>query len=177
MSQRSSSFPVGLLPRFPGLRLEQAQLCNQTLTLSLRTEQPHARCPRCANPSSAIHGRYTRTPTDVPWGGYVVRCILHVRTFVCQTSACPQRICVERLPGVVEPLARMTVPLQEVLRLIAFAVGGEAGARLSERLGTVTSPATLIRMMRRCPPTTHPTPRVLSVDDWVRPVPSKQAAA
>jgi hypothetical protein len=98
----------------------------------------------------------------------VVRFILHVRKFFCQILTCPQRIFTERLPGVVEPLARKTVRLHEVLRLIAFAVGGEAGARLSERLGMATSPATLIRIMRQSAPTPHPTPRVLGVDDWAK---------
>ena len=116
-------------------------------------------------------------PTDLPWGGYAVRFILHVRKFFCRTLTCAQRIFTERLPGVVEPLARKTIRLHDVLRLIAFALGGEAGARLTERLGMATSPATLIRMMRQSSPPTHPTPRVLGVDDWVRPVPSKQAAA
>jgi transposase len=52
--------------------------------------------------------------------------------------------------------------------VLAFAVGGEAGARLSERLDMATSPATLIRMMRHAAPPVHPTPRVLGVDDWTK---------
>src|SRR5918997_1098356 len=111
MSRRSSSFPTALLPRFPGLRFEQAQLCDQILTLRLRTEQPHALCPQCGNPSFAVHSRYTRMPTDLPWSGYAVRFILHVRKFFCRTLTCAQRIFTERLPGVVEPLARKTVRL------------------------------------------------------------------
>ncbi len=168
MSRRSSSFPTALLPRFPGLRFEQAQISDQTLTVRLRTEQPHAACPQCARLSSAIHSRYTRMPTDVPWGGYALRFILHVRKFFCRTSSCAQRVFTERLPGVVEPLARKTARLHEVLQVVAFALGGEAGARLSARLGMATSPATLIRIMRRSAPPAHPTPRVLGVDDWAK---------
>jgi transposase len=107
-------------------------------------------------------------PADLPWGGYTVRFVLHVRKFFCRISTCAQRIFTERLPGVVEPLARKTVRLHDLLQLIAFAVGGEAGARLSERLGMATSPATLIRMMRHSSPPAHPTPRVLGVDDWAK---------
>lgn len=168
MAQRSSSFPTALLPRFPGLCFEQAQLDHHTLTVCLRTEQPSARCPHCATPSSAVHSRYTRMPADLPWGGYAVRFLLHVRKFFCRIPTCPQRIFTERLPGVVAPLARKTVRLHEVLQVLAFAVGGEAGARLSERLGMATSPATLIRMMRHAAPPVHPTPRVLGVDDWAK---------
>lgn len=130
MSQRSVSFPTALLPRFPGLLFEQAQICDQTLTVHLRTEQAHALCPQCGNPSLAVHRRYTRMPAELPWGGYAVRFLLHVRKFFSRTRTCSEHIFAERLPGVVEPLARKTVRLQEVVQLIAFAVGGEAGARL-----------------------------------------------
>ncbi len=159
---------MALLPRFPGLHFEQAHVCNQILTISLRTEQPSALCPQCATPSSAVHSRYTRMPADLPWGGFGVRFMLHVRKFFCRTSTCVQRIFTERLPGVVEPLARKTVRLHDVLHVVAFGLGGEAGARLSERLGMATSPATLIRMMRQSAPPAHPTPRVLGVDDWAK---------
>jgi transposase len=94
--------------------------------------------------------------------------MLHVRKFFCRTPTCGQHIFTERLPGVVAPLARKTVRLHDILQVIAFALGGEAGARLSERLGMATSPATLIRMMRRSAPTIHATPRVLGVDDWAK---------
>ena len=67
-----------------------------------------------------------------------------------------------------QPLARKTVRLHDLPQVIAFAVGGEAGARLSERLGMASSPATLIRMMRQASPPAHPTPRVLGVDDWAK---------
>ncbi len=168
MSRCSSSFPTTLLPRVPGLRFEQAQLQDRTLMVTLRTESATALCPTCANPSSAVHSRYTRMPQDLPWGGYAVRLMLHVRKFFCHTSTCSQRIFTERLSGVVQPLSRKTVRLHDLLQVVAFAVGGEAGARLSERLGMASSPATLIRMMRQASPPAHPTPRVLGVDDWAK---------
>ncbi len=168
MFRQSTSFPTALVPRFPGLRFEQAQICAQTVMIRLRTEQPSAPCPQCASRSTAIHSRYTRMPADLPWGGYAVRFMLHVRKFFCRTPTCGQRIFTERLPGVVQPLARKTVRLHDILQVIAFALGGEAGARLTDRLGMATSPATLIRMMRQSAPTTYATPRVLGVDDWAK---------
>jgi len=49
---------------------------------------------------------------------------------------------------------------------LALALSGEAGARLSEPLQLHTSPATLIRTVRRlAPPVTLP-PRQIGVDDW-----------
>jgi transposase len=95
-----------------------------------------------------------------------VRITLAVRTFFCTTRACPRRIFVERLPTVVAPYARKTCRLTDVLRLVGFALGGEAGSRLSDRLGMVASPRTLLRLLRRTPLPPPSAPRVLGVDEW-----------
>jgi transposase len=83
-------------------------------------------------------------------------------------SACSRRIFTERLPEIVAPYARVTTRFQDVLRLIAFALGGEAGARLLTRLGMARSPASLIALMRQTTAPPQPTPRVLGVDDWAK---------
>src|SRR3712207_714344 len=53
-----------------------------------------------------------------------------------------------------------------LLRAIAFALGGEAGARLAKRIGVSPSPATMISLIRRTPLPNPPAARVLGVDDW-----------
>lgn len=123
-------------------------------------------CPACHQESLAVHSQYTRSVADVPWGGYVVRLFLHVRKFFCRMEACRRHIFTERLPTIVAPYARTTIRLHETLRLLAFALGGEAGARLSARLGMMTSPATLLARIRHTPVSLHSTPTVLGVDDW-----------
>ena len=62
---------------------------------------------------------------------------------------CPRQIFAERLPQVVEPYARKTMRLEEILLLVDLALGGEAGTRLVERLGMKASPSTLLRTARR----------------------------
>src|SRR5205085_2622146 len=62
--------------------------------------------------------------------------------------------------------ARRTTRLGEMLRLLGFALGGEASARLAARWGVPTNPDTLLRLVRRTPIAERPTPRVLGVDDW-----------
>jgi transposase len=62
--------------------------------------------------------------------------------------------------------ARGTSRLDETLRDIAFACGGEAGARLARRLSMPTSADTLIRRIRRTTEADEVHPRVLGVDDW-----------
>ncbi len=71
-----------------------------------------------------------------------------------------------RLPGVVAPYARRTTRLTDLLMLIGFAMGGEAGNCLVERMGLEASPETLLRLVRKAEERQVPTPRVLGVDDF-----------
>ena len=71
-----------------------------------------------------------------------------------------------RLPNVVAPYARRTTRLGDLLTLIGFAMGGEAGNCLVERMGLEASPETLLRLVRQQEERQVPTPRVLGVDDF-----------
>ena len=64
------------------------------------------------------------------------------------------------------PSARRTTRLTDLLTLIGFALGGEAGNRLVERMGLETTPETLLRLIRIQAERQVPTPRVLGVDDF-----------
>lgn len=95
-----------------------------------------------------------------------MRLQLHTRRFFCLNTECSQAIFTERLPSVVAPYARHTIRLAEALTLIGFALGGEAGKRLSQELRLQTSPDTLLRLVRAAPEIKQTTPRILGVDDW-----------
>jgi transposase len=56
--------------------------------------------------------------------------------------------------------------LVEAQRAIGFSDGGEAGARLTAKLGMPTSPDTLLRLINSAPEIEATCPRVLGVDDW-----------
>ena len=97
-----------------------------------------------------------------------MKLILQVRKFFFKAPSCERRIFTERLAGVVAPRARTTERLTVVLQTLAFSLGGEAGARLAKRIGLMTSPATLISLIRRTP-LPQPLPAiVLGVDDWAK---------
>lgn len=105
--------------------------------------------------------------TDLSWSGRLVRLLLRTRRFRCSRPECPRRIFAERLPDLVDPYARKTVRLHEVLELVGFALGGEAGARLIGRLGMVASPSTLVRYVRRAVlAADRPPPTVIGIDDF-----------
>ncbi len=161
-------FPTDLLPHAAGLRLEDVLHLDQTLIVVLRSTTPTALCPVCQQPSARIHSQYERTPSDLPWGGTPLRLRLRVRKFFCATPACPRQIFTERLPGVIASSARTTSRLTALLHAIAFALGGEAGARLARQVGVSISPATLINLIRRAPLPAHASPQVVGVDDWAQ---------
>jgi transposase len=64
--------------------------------------------------------------------------------------------------------ARRTHRLQSQQLKVAFALGGEASARLLSITGMGTSPDTLLRMIRNADEPKFEIPRVLGVDDWAK---------
>ena len=155
-----------LLPDPNQLRIDWIDIENQTLHLGLSPISLHAVCPDCCQESVRIHSRYTRKPADLPCSGFVVRLHLSIRRFFCDNPPCPRRTFTERLPNIVASFARRTNRLVEAQRAIGFSDGGEAGARLTTKLGMPTSPDTLLRMINAAPENEAPCPRVLGVDDW-----------
>jgi transposase len=56
--------------------------------------------------------------------------------------------------------------MNEALTLIGFLLGGEAGARATQKLAMKTSPDTLLRRVRHAALPVTVSPRVLGVDDF-----------
>jgi transposase len=139
---------------------------DRVLTITARTTAPTASCPRCGEASPRIHSYYTRRPRDLPLWEYVVCLILHVRRFRCLNATCTAQTCAERIPQLVRPAAQRTVRLTVALQQLGLALGGEAGARLGATLHMLTSPDTLLRLVRQLPDPPMATPTILGVDDW-----------
>jgi transposase len=148
------------------LCLVEVHLENGGLTLVLRSSQTSAACPACAQPSTHVHGHYTRRLADLPCQGKVVSARLEVRRFACRTRGCPRTTFVERFPMLTRAYARRTLRQAEALTEIAFAQGGKAGAQLAKRLAMPTSRDTLLRLMRSTELPKRTTPRVLGLDDF-----------
>ncbi|RIK25726.1 MAG: ISL3 family transposase [Chloroflexi bacterium] len=142
------------LPDPSGLTVASWDVSKAGLMLTVCTTQPQAPCPYCTVLAHRVHSHYQRTPADLPCCGYQVRLVLQHRTFV------------ERLPTLVQPYARRTDRLAQQQQVVAFWLGGEAGAQLLLLLAMPTSADTLLRLIRRAPEAAVETPRVLGVDDW-----------
>src|SRR5215218_11085334 len=149
------------------LRVDALSFDGESLTVYASGSDPAPRCPLCARPSRRIHGRYTRTLADLPWCGTPVRLRVRVRKFFCDVpSSCERRIFAERLDEVTRLHARTTDRQREALEWIAFALGGEAGARLARQLGLLVSPDTLLKRIRKAFCSEAENVRVLGVDDF-----------
>jgi transposase len=159
-------FVTRLFPPTRAVRLTGVKIERVYILLQLTTTAPVACCPSCAVPSSSIHSHYQRRLSDLPWGTRPVRLQLMVRKFVCRNPNCRRRIFTERLPELVAAYARKTQRLVAALQAIGVALSGQAGARLTKRLGLPASRDTLLRLVRRLPLPVVPPLRAIGVDDW-----------
>lgn len=157
-----------LLPDATLLHIEACEVDETAVQITLRVQstQISAPCPLCATPARRIHSAYGRTLADLPWAQYRVCLQLRVRKWFCHTRACPRRIFTERLPTVAAPWARRTLRLAQRLVALGVALGGKAGVHLGHQWALVVSRHTLLRLLRRQPAPSLPTPTVLGVDDF-----------
>jgi transposase len=158
------SLEAALIPS--SLHVNSLEVSERVVTVHAKLAAAAADCPQCGQPSAHTRSTYVRTLGDLPWGTWAVRLRVTVRRFRCTNPACPRRIFAEALGALAPRYARRTGRLARALEAVAFALGGEAGARLAADLGLPTSPDTLLRLIRRAP---EPTPRavaVCGVDDF-----------
>jgi len=134
-----------VLPADAGLAIKAVGLAPDLIALALESTHESANCPACGAPSDRVHSHYTRTVADLPWRGRQVILRLTVRRFRRRTARCTWLIFCERLPAVLAPHARTTGRLTEAHTALRFALGGETGRRLVERLAVPTNGDTLLR--------------------------------
>jgi transposase len=158
--------PLELLAAPPESRFVDCALDVDNLTVHLAITAPLAACPLCGSDARNVHSRYTRRLADLPCLGRAVQLRVTVRRFSCPQPECPRQIFAERLPGFAEPHARTTARLRQAHESIGWALGGEAGSRLTVRLSMTTSPDTLLRRVKQLKDDSAPAPRFVGIDDW-----------
>lgn len=155
-----------LLPDPALVRVERMQGVREPMVFVATVCRPAAPCPNCGHLARRVHSRYQRKLADQPWNGLRVQIRLTSRRWFCDRPECPQRIFTERLPGVARRYARRTEAQSDLLHLIAWCLGGQAGAQLARECGIDVSPDTVLRQLRGSGAFVGPAPRVLGVDDW-----------
>lgn len=147
------------------LKIEHVAIDAEVITITATSVRDRSDCPQCSQASGRVHSTYVRTVADITWAALSARWHLRVRRMFCDNPDCPRQTFAERL-GCLLPRARRSVRLTHAQQAIAWARGGEAGARLAAKLHLQVSPDTLLRMIRQTPAGAVDTPRVLGVDDW-----------
>lgn len=155
-----------LLPSGALLKLGEAELLPERVTVAVHTTASEAICPGCQNGARRVHSRYQRTLADLPLAHIPVQLHLHVRRFFCDNTNCRRKTFSELVPGLMLPYARRTTRLFDEQRHLGLEIGGEPGSRLARRQGMAVSADTLLRLARREPTAPPPTPRHLGIDDF-----------
>ncbi len=101
-----------LLPHLSGLSIEAVEQRDGVVVLSGRVRAATARCGRCRQPSSRVHGRYQRLLRDVAVAGTALLLHVHIRRFRCDNAGCPARTFAEQVEGLTTPHARLTAGLK-----------------------------------------------------------------
>jgi transposase len=155
-----------LLLDCPGLRVTDLTVEADAVTIRVESTATTSTCPRCGINADRVHSRYTRTVTDLPLHGRRTTLVVAARRFFCDEPNCRRTLFCERFPQLTAAHAHTTGPLTESHRAIGFALGGEAGARLAEKLAIPTSPDTLLRRVKAAPDEPLSPPRFVGIDDW-----------
>jgi transposase len=123
-------------------------------------------CPLCCRAARRVHSCYTRQVADLPCAGQSIRLLIQVRKYFCEESTCPRKIFAERLAPFVDPFARVTKRLCQIVQIIGLATGGRLGVRVTDRLGIRTSRQTILRLIMALP--TGPVGQVpqIGIDDF-----------
>lgn len=159
MLQASSLVPSGFA-------VETVVVDGDNLMIAVRPVVLTVRCPACGAVCDRVHSQYRRTLADLPAAGRRIVLVLRVRRFFCDDLTCRQRIFGERFDGAIQPRARRTARLDEMVYCLAIALGGRPAASLARRIGVAVSNDTLLRVVRRHGVANFPPPSVVGIDDW-----------
>lgn len=123
-------------------------------------------CPGCGMLSDRVHNRYERRLSDTAISGREMLIFLRVRRLFCDNTECAKKTFAEAVPELAARYGRRTMALERILCAVALALGGRAGARLTQGLAAAVSRMTMLRLVRALPDPERSTPRVLGVDDF-----------
>ena len=151
-----------------GLEITEIRKQDDQIDIYALSMQTRGICPNCGKQSTRVHSYYERSPADFPIAACRVCLHLRVKRFRCLTEDCSRATFVDEFPHVLEKYARRTVRLHQAQEDIAFALGGEAGSRLANKLHMPISGDTLLRLIRNAPSQPSAEPEVIGVDDWAK---------
>jgi len=141
--------PVLALPE--GFHFVGLEKCADVLTVILVSTQISPCCPLCGSTARRVHSSYTRHIADLPCTGQSIHLLVQVRKYFCEERTCPRKIFAEHLAPFVDPFARVTKRLCQIVQIIGLATGGRLGVRVTDLLGIQTSQQTILRRIMALP--------------------------
>ena len=156
-----------LFPHLAGLRVHRVEDTGYAVVISASCRAQSARCLRCGQQSSQVHGGYSRLVADGAAGGRPVLIALQVRRFRCRHPECPAVTFAEQADGVTSRYCRRSVPLTQMLAGAGLELAGRPAARLAGLLGVAVHPSTVLRLVKALPvPQVTAAPEALGIDDF-----------
>jgi transposase len=137
------------LPPKSCLRLTSVEFQEELVSVRASSGSIAAGCPSCQRSSHAVHSRYWRVLRDLPSQGKAVELHVEVRRFRCRDRNCIRKTFVEQVPTVTLKRGQQTLRFSETVRIVGYALAGEAGCRLARRLGIRISPDTVLRRIKQ----------------------------
>ena len=104
-----------LFPHLAGLEVSGVADAGDAVVVFASVRGALARCPRCGQQSSRVHGRYQRLLADGAAGGRPLLIALSVRRFRCANPGCRAVTFAEQAEGLCARYLRRTLPLREML--------------------------------------------------------------
>ncbi len=156
--------PLFSLPE--GMLVDEIQITENGLMLTVVATSSTSCCPLCAERSSSIHCHYRRVLRDVPCAGRHVQLFLTVRKFYCRNPSCEQKVFAERFSAFADPWARMTIRHCQQVTSIGLATCGKGGTRLAARLGIQATRQTILRRIMDLPDPPGGSILFLGIDDF-----------
>ncbi|MEV5646398.1 ISL3 family transposase [Streptomyces flaveolus] len=155
-----------LFPHFARLHIESVRVVGRTVRFQVRSREGSAACPGCGQMARRVHSRYERKVADTAVGNQQTVLHLQVRRFFCDGVGCVRRTFAEQIPELTFRYGRCTLLLRTVREAIALALGGRAGARLTELQAIGLGKDAMLRLIRTLPDPAVGTVRALGVDDF-----------
>ena len=116
------------------LEVTEIVIIDEVFTITAHSTRKYPCCPLCGTPAQRFHSHSLRQITDLPSGGKRVCLRVLVRKCFCDVSTCVRKIFAERLTPFVEPLARVTARLFQVVQAIGLADFRDAGSASSRAI-------------------------------------------
>jgi len=151
-----------------GFIIEEIQIEEHGLYLTLESTAVQGTCPNCWQESSQLHSTYLRYPLDLPWAEWPVRLHLRAKRFFCLNPKCPKKTFAEQFPDFLARYARRTDRVRQKQQRLGVNVCARTAEKLLKLDQVGISDTTVNRLLLGLPESEQMTIRVLGVDDWAK---------